>query len=129
MTIPTPETFSSTTLSESRPNTNQQQEQYQETKNRIIALKSRAEFLETQLLITKNVSKYLEKRLDDQKQYSRQPCLVVNGTMDPGEEDNHDSNLQKKIITTLSKESGIQKDIKKLIKLTHLVNRTKRENN
>ena len=40
---------------------NQVQDQYQELKNRIIALEKRVQFLDTQLL----KSEYLEKRLDD----------------------------------------------------------------
>ena len=55
--------------------------------------------------------KHLEKRLDNQEQYSRQLCLVVNSMMEPQEEDDHNFNCEK-FITTLSKESGIQKDIK-----------------
>ena len=58
-----PEISSSTTQSESTPNTNQQQVQYQELKNRITALESRVGFLETQLLITQNASRRLGKRL------------------------------------------------------------------
>ena len=64
--LATPETSSSPTLSVSTPNTNQQQEQNQELKNRIIALESRTKFLWTQLLITQNVSKYRGKRLGNQ---------------------------------------------------------------
>ena len=81
---------------------------------------------ETQLLLTQNASKLLEKRLGGQEQYSRRPCLVVNDMMEPGKEDDHNSDSEK-IITTLSKESGIQKDIIKenIYKFTHLINRMK----
>ena len=122
-----PEISSSTTLLVSTPNTNQYQEQCQELKNRIIALESRVEFLETQLLITQNVSKHLEKRLNGQEQYSRRPCLDVSGMMEPGKEDDHDSDCEK-IITTLSKETGIRKDfIKENIDKIHLLGKPNEE--
>ena len=74
-------------------------------------MESRVEFLETQLLITQNFSKRLKKCLDHQEQYSRRPCLIVNSMMEPGEENDHYSDCEKVITTTLSKESGIQKDV------------------
>ena len=71
-------------------------------------------FLEIQLPITQNVSKHLGNRFDDQQEYLRRSCLVVNGLMDPGKEDDHNSNSEK-IIAMFSKESGIWKDIKENI--------------
>ena len=102
--LPTPETSFSTTLSEWTPNTNKLQNQSQELKSRITALESRVNFPETQLLLTQNASKLLEKRLGGQEQYSRRPCLVVNDMIEPGKEDDHNSDSEK-IITTFSKES------------------------
>ena len=40
-------------------------------------------FLETQLMITQNVYKHLEMGLQDLEQYTRRPCPVVNGMMEP----------------------------------------------
>ena len=61
--------------------------------------------LESQLLITQNVNKHLQSKIDDQEQYSRRPCLVVNGMKKPGNEDDENNDFEA-VIETLAKESN-----------------------
>ena len=76
---------------------------------KINALERRVDILESQLLITQNVNKYLQSKIGDQEQYSRCPCLVVNGMKKPGNEDDENNDFEA-LIETLAKESNIRED-------------------
>ena len=76
---------------------------------KINALERRVDILESQLLITQNVNKHLQSKIDDQEQYSRRPCLVVNGMKKPGNEDDENNDFEA-VIETLAKESNIRED-------------------
>ena len=49
--------------------------------------------------------------IDAQEQYSRRPCLVINGMVKPGHEEGaDDSDDVKEVIETLERELGIRQD-------------------
>ena len=53
---------------------------------RIIILERKFHELEGRLLITQTINCHLESMIDSQAQYSRRPCLVINGMAEPGNE-------------------------------------------
>lgn len=82
----------------------------EELHRRISALEYRVDVLESQLVITNTVNKHLETKIDEQQQYSRRPCLVVNGMEQPGDEVDNTADAEK-VIETLAQESGISKEV------------------
>ena len=63
----------------------------------------------------------LEAKIDCQEQYSRRPCLVINGINEPADDENDLDNVAE----TLARESDISKDIIiKNIDKTHLIGKT-----
>ena len=72
--------------------------------------------LEGCLFVTQRVNSLLEAKIDCQEQYSRRPCLVING-MSKSTDDENDLD---KVAETLARESDISKDIfMKSIDKTH----------
>ena len=63
--------------------------------------------LEGCLFVTQRVISLLEAKIDCQEQYSRRPCLVINGMNEPAD----DENDFKKVAETLARESDISKVI------------------
>ena len=63
--------------------------------------------LEGCLFVTQRVNSLLEVEMDCQEQYSRRPCLIINGMNEPGDEENDLENVAE----TLARESDIHKDI------------------
>ena len=77
--------------------------------------------LEGCLFVTQWVNSLLEAKIDCQEQYSRRPCLVINGINEPADDENDLDNVAE----TLAKESDISKDIIiKNIDKTHLIGKT-----
>ena len=63
-----------------------QQKNIDKLMKRIIPLEGKFHELEGRLLITQKVNRHLESMIDSQAQYSRRPCLVINGMAEPGNE-------------------------------------------
>ena len=74
---------------------------------RISTLKGKFHELEGRLLITQTVNRYLESMIDSQAQYSRRPCLVINGMAEP----ENKSNDKKLILSRPKEETGIDEDV------------------
>ena len=63
--------------------------------------------LEGCLFVTQRVNSLLEAKIYCQEQYSRRPCLIINGMNEPGDEENDLENVAE----TLARESDFHKDI------------------
>ena len=70
---------------------------------RISTLKGKFYELEGKLLITQTVNRHLESLIESQAKYSCQPCLVINGMAEPGNE----SNDEKLVLSRLKEETGM----------------------
>ena len=92
---------------------------------KIHALEAKVYELEGRINITQTVSSHLQHMVDAQEQYSRRPCLVINGMAKPGREEGADnSDDVKQVIETLEKECGISQDIiKNNLDKTHPIGR------
>ena len=88
----------------------QQQEIIEKLLQRVEALENRVQLLESSVTVTKTTSDNLKVMLDNQQQYSRRPCMVVTGMMSPGNEVSNTEDAES-VLSVLSEESGIDKDI------------------
>ena len=61
--------------------------------------------LNAELAISKYVSTLLSEKNDDQKQYSRRPCLVFEGLHNVDEDD---KNLSQKIVNNVQNELNVE---------------------
>ena len=86
----------------------QQQQIIDKLLQRVNILEGKLSELEEKILVTQRVSNHFENMIYRQKQYSRSPCVVVNGMTEPSAKDDRDVD---NIATTLEKETGIGKDI------------------
>ena len=68
-------------------------------------MEGRISELESQIDITQTVISLLQMKIDNQEQYSRRPCLVINGLEELGDEDE----IQK-IAVTIEEETGISRN-------------------
>ena len=68
-------------------------------------MEGRISELESQIGITQTVISLLQMKIDNQEQYSRRPCLVINGLEELGDEDE----IQK-IAVTIKEETGISRN-------------------
>ena len=84
-----------------------QQKTIDKLMKRIITLEWKFHELEGRLLITQTVNRHLESMIDSQAQYSRQPCLVINRMVDPGNK----SDEEKLFLSRLKEETGIDEDV------------------
>ena len=84
-----------------------QQKTIDKLMKRISTLEGKFHELEGRLLITRNVNRHLESMIDSQAQYSRRPCLVINGMAEPENE----SDDEKLILSRLKEETGIDEDV------------------
>ena len=92
---------------------------------KIHALEAKVYELEGQINITQTVNSHLQNMVDAQEQYSRRPCLVINGMAKPGREESaNNSKDVKQVIETLERECGISQDIiKNKLDKTHPIGR------
>ena len=78
----------------------------------IHALEAKVYELEGRINVTQTVNSHLQNMVDAQEQYSRRPCLVINGKEKPAQQEDADnSNDVKQVIETLERECGISKDV------------------
>ena len=84
-----------------------QQKTIDKLMERISILEGKFRELEGRLLITQTVNRHLESMIDSQVQYSRRPCLVINGMTEP-ENESHDEML---VLSRLKEETGIDEDV------------------
>ena len=94
---------------------------------KIYALEAKVYELEGRMNVTQTVNSHLQNMVDTQEQYSRRPCLAINGMAKPGHEEGGDnSDDVKQVIEILERECGISQDIIKtiLIKCTLLEGQT-----
>ena len=68
-------------------------------------MEGRISELESQIGITQTVISLFQTKIDNQEQYSRRPCLVINGLEELGDEDE----IQK-IAVTIEEETGISRN-------------------
>ena len=68
-------------------------------------MEGRISELESQIGITQTVISFFQTKIDNQEQYSRRPCLVINGLEELGDEDE----IQK-IAVTIEEETGISRN-------------------
>ena len=95
-----------------------QQKTIDKLMKRISTLEGKFYGLEGRLLITQTVNRHLESMIDSQAQYSRRPCLVINGMAEPGNE----SGDEKLVLSRLKEESRMDEDvIQQNIDKTHLI--------
>ena len=92
----------------------EQQKSIDYLRKKVELLEGRISELESQIGITQTVISLLQTKIDNQEQYSRRPCLVINGLEEPGDEDE----IQK-IAATIEEETGISRNtvIKNLDKI------------
>ena len=109
--IPSSTMTDTSTTTSTQPNSSEHQHptSNEDLIARINALEKRVEVLESQLVITQTVSNHLKHKIDDQEQYSRRPCLVVNGMQRPGDEVSHNADCEA-VIEILSRESNLRKE-------------------
>ena len=65
-------------------------------------MEGRISELESQIHVSQTVNSFLQTKIDNQEQYLRLPCLIINGLEEPEDEDE----IQK-IATTIKEETGI----------------------
>ena len=91
---------------------------------RVRYLESKISEPEGCLFVTQRVNSLLEAKIDCQEQYSRRPCLVINGMSEPAD----DENDLDKVAETLARESDISKGIIiKNIDKTHPIRKTEKK--
>ena len=79
---------------------------------KIHALEAKVYELEGQMNVTQTVNSHLQNMVDAQEQYSRRPCLAINGMAKPGHEEGADNSGDvKQVIETLERECGISQDV------------------
>ena len=65
-------------------------------------MEGRISELESQIHVSQTVNSFLQTKIDNQEQYLRLPCFVINGLEEPEDEDE----IQK-IAATIKEERGI----------------------
>ena len=74
-------------------------------RKKVELLEGRISELESQIGITQTVISLLQTKIDNQEQYSRRPCLVINGL-----EELEDEDEMQKIAVTIEEQTGISRN-------------------